>query len=84
MRRKKAEELGAAAVCNPLETKVSSWIKEVTSGRGVDVAVESVGVEASLKDCLASVRDKGKSSCRGSSPNAYPCTCSVLSPARRR
>ncbi len=60
VRRKKAEELGAAAVCNPLETKVSSWIKEVTSGRGVDVAVESVGVEASLKDCLASVRYKGK------------------------
>jgi (R,R)-butanediol dehydrogenase / meso-butanediol dehydrogenase / diacetyl reductase len=60
VRRKKAEELGAAAVCNPLETKVSSWIKEVTSGRGVDVAVESVGVEASLKDCLASVRYKGR------------------------
>jgi (R,R)-butanediol dehydrogenase / meso-butanediol dehydrogenase / diacetyl reductase len=60
VRRKKAEELGADAVCNPLETKVSSWIKEVTSGRGVDVAVESVGVEASLKDCLASVRYKGR------------------------
>ncbi len=45
---------------DPLETKVSSWVKEVTSGRGVDVAVESMGVEASLKDCLASVRYKGR------------------------
>ena len=60
VRRKKAEELGASAVCNPLGTKVSSWVKEMTSGRGVDVAVESVGIEATLKDCLASVRYKGK------------------------
>ena len=60
VRRKKAQELGASLVCNPLETRIPSWIKEVTSGRGVDVAVESVGVEATLKDCLASVRYKGK------------------------
>ena len=60
VRRKKAEELGATLVCNPMGTKIPSWIKEVTSGRGVDVAIESVGIEATLKDCLASVRYKGK------------------------
>lgn len=59
-RRKKAAELGATLVGNPLEVKVPSWIKEITSGRGVDVAIESVGVEATLKDCLASVRYQGK------------------------
>jgi len=59
-RREKAKELGATLTCNPLETKVSSWIKEITSGRGVDVAFESVGIEATLKDCLTSVRFQGK------------------------
>jgi len=59
-RRKKAGEMGATLTCNPLNTKVSSWVKEVTAGRGVDVAFESVGIEASLKDCLTSVRFQGK------------------------
>jgi len=60
IRRKKAEEMGAALTCNPLNAKVSSWVKEATAGRGVDVAFESVGIEASLKDCLTSVRFQGK------------------------
>jgi len=59
-RRKKAEEMGASLTCHPMKTKVSSWIKEITGGRGVDVAFESVGLEASLKDCLTSVRFQGK------------------------
>jgi len=60
IRRKKAEEMGATSTCNPLNSKVSSWVKELTSGRGVDIAFESVGIEASLKDCLTSVRFQGK------------------------
>jgi (R,R)-butanediol dehydrogenase/meso-butanediol dehydrogenase/diacetyl reductase len=60
MRRKKAEEMGATRTCNPLNARVSSWVKELTSGRGADVAFESVGIEASLKDCLTSVRFQGK------------------------
>jgi (R,R)-butanediol dehydrogenase/meso-butanediol dehydrogenase/diacetyl reductase len=60
IRRKKAEEMGATLTCNPMNSKVSSWAKELTSGRGVDFAFESVGVEASLKDCLTSVRFQGK------------------------
>jgi (R,R)-butanediol dehydrogenase/meso-butanediol dehydrogenase/diacetyl reductase len=60
VRRRKAKELGATLVANPSEIKIASWIKEITSGRGVDVAVESVGVEATLKDCLSSVRYRGK------------------------
>ncbi len=60
IRRKKAAELGATSVFNPLETKISDMIKESTSGRGVDVAIEAVGIEATLKDCLTSVRFGGK------------------------
>ena len=59
-RRKKAEELGATSVLNPMEAKISARIKELTAGRGVDVAIEAVGIEATLKDCLSSVRHQGK------------------------
>ncbi|MBU2548441.1 MAG: zinc-binding dehydrogenase [Proteobacteria bacterium] len=58
-RRDKALELGASEVLDPLEGRIPSRIKEYTLGRGVDVAVEAVGVEASLKDCLASTRYRG-------------------------
>jgi (R,R)-butanediol dehydrogenase/meso-butanediol dehydrogenase/diacetyl reductase len=51
-RRKKADELGASLVWNPLAVK--------TAGRGVDVAIEAVGIEATMKDCLSSVRRQGK------------------------
>jgi (R,R)-butanediol dehydrogenase/meso-butanediol dehydrogenase/diacetyl reductase len=59
-RRKKAEELGATHVFNPHEVKISSKMKELTGGNGVDVAIEAVGLEESLKDCLSSVKDRGK------------------------
>jgi len=59
-RRKKAEELGATLVLNPLVEKIPAKMKELTAGKGVDVAVEAVGIEATLKDCLASVRFQGK------------------------
>ncbi len=58
-RRKKAEELGATLVWNPAEVKSPAKIKELTKGRGVDVSIEAVGIEATLKDCLASVRYQG-------------------------
>ncbi len=59
-RRKKAEELGATLVINPLNNRISAAIKELTQGEGVDVAIEAVGMEATLKDCLTSVRTCGK------------------------
>ncbi|MBW2092682.1 MAG: zinc-binding dehydrogenase, partial [Deltaproteobacteria bacterium] len=58
-RRKLALELGATAVLNPAEFKIPPKIRELTEGRGVDVAIEAVGIEAALKDCLASTRYKG-------------------------
>ncbi len=59
-RRKKAQELGATLVWNPLEIKPAAKIKELTAGKGVDVAIEAVGIEATLKDCLSSVKYLGK------------------------
>ena len=54
-RKRKAEEAGASTVWNPMTIKIPARVKEVTAGEGVDVAVEAVGIEATLKDCLASV-----------------------------
>lgn len=59
-RREKAEELGATSVFNPMEARIPPKIKELTGGRGVDIAIEAVGIEATLKDCFASVRYQGK------------------------
>lgn len=59
-RREKAMELGAMQTWNPLETKTSTKIKELTNGKGADVAIEAVGIEETLKDCLSSVKFGGK------------------------
>jgi (R,R)-butanediol dehydrogenase / meso-butanediol dehydrogenase / diacetyl reductase len=59
-RRNKAQELGATLVFNPAAEKIPAKMKELSGGNGVDVAVEAVGIEASLKDCMASVRFQGK------------------------
>ena len=48
--------MGASQVWNPLTEKIPARIKAISGGRGVDVAIEAVGLEATLKDCLASVR----------------------------
>jgi threonine dehydrogenase-like Zn-dependent dehydrogenase len=45
---------------NPQDGKIPSKIKELTGNSGVDVAIEAVGIESTLKDCLASIRYKGK------------------------
>jgi (R,R)-butanediol dehydrogenase/meso-butanediol dehydrogenase/diacetyl reductase len=58
-RRDKARELGASDVFDPRELAIPKTMRELTQGRGVDVSVEAVGVEASLKDCLASTRQRG-------------------------
>ena len=58
-RRRLAEGFGATAVFDPGQEKIPQKMRELTGGRGVDVAIEAVGVEAALKDCLASTRYRG-------------------------
>jgi (R,R)-butanediol dehydrogenase/meso-butanediol dehydrogenase/diacetyl reductase len=58
-RQSKARELGATRVLDPREVKIPNKIRELTEGEGVDVSVEAVGIEAALKDCLASTRHRG-------------------------
>jgi (R,R)-butanediol dehydrogenase/meso-butanediol dehydrogenase/diacetyl reductase len=58
-RREKARELGATDVFDPREVAIPKKMRDLTGGDGVDVSVEAVGVEAALKDCLASTRQRG-------------------------
>lgn len=58
-RRKMAQEMGATLVWDPSEIKSPAKIKDLTKGRGVDVTIEAVGIETTLKDCLASARYQG-------------------------
>jgi len=58
-RRNMAEKLGATATFDPAAVKIPATIRELTKGRGIDVTVEAVGIEATLKDCLASTRHGG-------------------------
>jgi (R,R)-butanediol dehydrogenase/meso-butanediol dehydrogenase/diacetyl reductase len=58
-RQSKARELGATEVLDPREVKIPRTVRELTQEQGVDVSVEAVGIEAALKDCLASTRHGG-------------------------
>ena len=61
-RRTLAKQLVPDAIClDPMKDDVAAFIKEHTEeGVGVDVALECVGLEASLNTCAASVRRQGK------------------------
>jgi (R,R)-butanediol dehydrogenase/meso-butanediol dehydrogenase/diacetyl reductase len=61
-RRNLAKQLVPGAIClDPAKDDVAKFIKENTEeGVGVDVAIECVGLEASLNTCAASVRRQGR------------------------
>jgi threonine dehydrogenase-like Zn-dependent dehydrogenase len=53
-----ARDLGADEVVDPRAANVQDVVRELTEGRGVDVAVDSVG--ALLPDAVTSVRKAGR------------------------
>ena len=61
-RRNLAKQLVPDAIClDPTKDDVPTFIRDHTEeGVGVDVAIECVGLEASLNGCVASVRRQGK------------------------
>jgi L-iditol 2-dehydrogenase len=58
-RREQALRLGADTVVDPREGGLRDVVLDVTSGAGVDVALETAGHPAALKDCLGAVADRG-------------------------
>ncbi|KAL3597219.1 hypothetical protein D5086_008856 [Populus alba] len=56
----KAKTFGATATINSTKEDPIKRIKEITGGRGVDIAVEALGKPLTFSQCTQSVRDGGK------------------------
>jgi L-iditol 2-dehydrogenase len=54
-----ARELGASHVFDPGRVDVVAEVRALTEGRGADVAFEAVGIEATVRAAVASVRKGG-------------------------
>lgn len=59
LRAKAAEELGAERVLNPKTADVPAEILKMTGGRGVDLALDAVGMEITRQGCAACVTRGG-------------------------
>lgn len=59
IRKKKAPDAGATTVLDPNDADVAARIREMTSGRGVDVSFECVGASPALQAALDSTRNGG-------------------------
>lgn len=55
-----ARKLGADCVINTAKENASAAIKAMTNNLGVDVALDAVGISASINQCIDSVRNNGK------------------------
>jgi Zn-dependent alcohol dehydrogenase len=55
----KAKELGADTVINSASTDLGDAIDEITGGRGVDYAIDCVGVDGSLESAFRATRPGG-------------------------
>jgi threonine dehydrogenase-like Zn-dependent dehydrogenase len=64
-RLENAEALGAAAVIRADKEDPVERIKELTGGRGVDVAIEAAGLSVTRQQALASLRQGGTAVCVG-------------------
>jgi 2-desacetyl-2-hydroxyethyl bacteriochlorophyllide A dehydrogenase len=57
---KRARENGADEALDPQAPDFAEQVREMTSGRGMDLSFEAVGVTAALQTALASVRKGGR------------------------
>lgn len=58
-RLKRAKQLGADEVINVAEQDVVARVRELTQGAGADVAIEAVGITATVQQALAVTRTAG-------------------------
>lgn len=59
-RRNRALEMGAAAAFDPRDDDLAEKIRDMTTRRGVDVAIDTSGETVAHKLCLESLRRKGR------------------------
>lgn len=55
----KAREMGATHTLNPASDDVNARVGDITEGRGVDTAIEAVGLPATWKTCADNVKEGG-------------------------
>jgi L-iditol 2-dehydrogenase len=60
-----ALELGASHTFDPTKSDVAAELRELTDGRGADVAFEAVGIEATVRGAILAVRKGGSVSLVG-------------------
>ena len=64
-RQSMSKQMGADVVLDPTKCDVVSKVRELTSGRGMDVAVEALGTQATFETALRSLRPGGTLSSLG-------------------
>lgn len=55
----KARAMGATHIINANDRNIESRIQEITSGKGVDYAIEAAGRKLTMEEAFRSVRDNG-------------------------
>lgn len=60
IRRDLALRFGADFACDSATTDLETSVLELTSGRGADVVIESVGIDATYRQAIAVVRKRGR------------------------
>jgi alcohol dehydrogenase len=60
-----AKQMGTDVVLDPYSVDVTNEIKRLTGGRGVDVAIEALGIQATFEGALRALRPGGTLSILG-------------------
>lgn len=61
----KAREMGATHTLNPASDDINARVGDITEGRGVDTAIEAVGLPATWKTCADNVKEGGNTAVVG-------------------
>jgi threonine dehydrogenase-like Zn-dependent dehydrogenase len=69
-RRKAAKRIGADLVINPKKEDLVRKVKELTEGRGVDIAVEAVGHPSTAQQAIEAICPRGRAVMFGQAPPA--------------
>ncbi|HWB32372.1 MAG TPA: alcohol dehydrogenase catalytic domain-containing protein [Acidobacteriaceae bacterium] len=65
VRQEMAKKMGADVVLDPTKCDISSEVRWLTEGRGVDVAIEALGTQATFETALKTLRPGGTLSSLG-------------------
>ncbi|KAG0586878.1 hypothetical protein KC19_2G124300 [Ceratodon purpureus] len=79
-----AKQMGATHTINAAKEDVPERIREITGGRGVDIAVEALGKPATFNQAVMSVRDGGRAVMIGLAPSGVTSEVDITRLVRRQ